>query len=121
MEAQSVSIFSDSLSLGVSASADGRLWRILNKEVNHLDVEKIWSATIASLTAPVTHLSLQWQLYHNPLRIIGALIIFGGIILLAFWYKIYLRERNLSAVSHIKNIFSRLFAKVRRTEHINHS
>lgn len=121
LEPQSVSLFSDSLSLGISASADGRLWRILNKEVNHLDVEKIWSATIASLTAPTTHLSLQWQLYHNPLRVVGAIIIFGGIILLAIGYKVYLREKNLTAVSHIKNIFLRLFAKVRKAEHINRS
>ena len=116
LEQQSVSLFSDSLSLGVSSSADGRLWRILNKEVNHLDVEEIWSATIANLGTPVTHLSLQWQLYHNPLRIIGALIIFGGIILLAFWYKIYLRERNLTAVAHLKNIFHRISSKVKPSE-----
>lgn len=113
LEPQSVSLFSDSLSLGISTSADGRLWRILNKEVNHLDVEKIWSATIANLSAPVTHLNLQWQLYHNPLRVIGALIIFGGAVLIAVWYKIYLREKNLTALLHIKNIFQKLLAKIK--------
>lgn len=121
LEPQSVSLFADSLSLGISTSADIRLWRILNKEVNHLDVEKIWSATIAGLGAPVTHLSLQWQLYHNPLRVIGALIILGVIILIVVGYKIYLREKNLTTVSHVKNIFQRLFSKVKRAEHINHS
>ena len=116
LEPQSVSLFSDSLSLGISTSADGRLWRILNKEVNHLDVEKIWSATIASLSGPGTHLSLQWQLYHNPLHVIGAIIIFGGIILLVFAYKVYLRERNLTVILHVKNIFQKLVSKIKRND-----
>ncbi len=114
LEPQSVSLFSDSLSLGISTSADIRLWRILNKEVNHLDVEKIWSATIASLTAPVTHLSLQWQLYHHPVRVMAALIILSVIILIAFWYKVYLRDKNLTMALHIKNIFQRVFLKIKK-------
>lgn len=117
LEPQSISLFSDSLSLGVSVDADGRLWRILNKEVNHLDVEKIWSAAIASLGEPTGHLSLQWQLYHKPLHIIGAVIAFGITILLAFCYKVYLREKNLTAIAHMKNIFQRLFSKIKRNEH----
>ena len=108
LEAQSVSVFTDSLSLGVSANADPRLWRILNREINHLDVEKIWSAVIEGLVNPTTHLSLQWQLYHNPMRVVGLLIIIGGTILIAFWYKLYLRERNLTIILHAKELFQRL-------------
>ena len=95
------STFSDSLSLGVSLSADPKLWRILNKEVNHLDMDKIRNSINKDMVMSVAHVSLQWQLYHNPLRVIGIMFLIAGIIGGAVWYRMYLRKKDLKEVQHM--------------------
>lgn len=107
LEMQPDGIFSDSLSLGVSSSADNRLWRILNKEIKHLDMSKIRHLLSEDRRSDETHFNLQWQLYHNPLLVVEILITVGGIILIASWYKMYLREKNLTFALHLARVLRR--------------
>ena len=101
LEVSSESIFSDEISLGVSTSADSKLWRILNKEVNHLDLNKIRSAVNEDIGDNTHSFSFQWQLYHHPLRVIGVMILLATIIGAATYYRITLRRKHLGIVQQI--------------------
>lgn len=101
LEVSPESVFTDSLSLGVALNADPRLWRILNKEVNHLDMSKIRSSVSGEMVETVTHVSLQWQLYHHPLRVIGVMIIIIAIISAGVFYRMYLRKKHLKEMQYM--------------------
>lgn len=100
LEAAPESTFSDSLSLGVSTDADSKLWRILNKEVNHLDSGKIY-ANFSETIDSSANLNLQWQLYHNPLRVIGFMIFLAAAIAAGTFYRMYLRKKHLKIVQNM--------------------
>ena len=100
LETASESIFSDSLSLGASVSADPRLWRILNKEVNHLDVRQIYTS-FYEVIDDSANFSLQWQLYHHPLRIISFMIILAAAVGAGVYYRMYLRKKRLKVVQNM--------------------
>ena len=84
----SESSFSDSLSLGVYTGADTRLWRILNKEVNHLDIEKIRSSVNDDLIISEQNMGPKQFIYHNPLKVMTILIFLTAIITAFSRYRI---------------------------------
>lgn len=100
-EVASESFFSDELTLGVCLDADPRLWRILNKEINHLDMPKLRNSVNADSVREAVHVSLKWQLYHNPLRVIGVMILIAMIIGGAVLYRAHLRRKHLKEVQHM--------------------
>lgn len=101
LEVASESAFEDALSLGICLNADPILWRILNKEVNHLDINKIRNYINMDSLNEAAHLSLQWQLYHNPMRVIGIMFLIAAVIGGAVWYRMYLRKKDLKQVWHM--------------------
>ncbi|MBR6012850.1 MAG: EAL domain-containing protein [Selenomonadaceae bacterium] len=100
LAATSESLFTDSLSLGVSLSADPKLWRILNKAVNHLDERQIYTSFYESIDSS-NNLSLQWQLYHHPLRVVGFMLILAGLLGSGIFYRMYRRKKHLKFIQHI--------------------
>ena len=106
LEVASESDFSDELSLGVYTGSDSRLWRILNKEVNHLDTSKIHNSVNGEINAP-SHFSLQWLIYHYPLRAMAIFLLIAAIIAAASWYRIRLRRRHTSQIHHLAYTDSR--------------
>ena len=106
LEVASESVFSEEISLGVSTDADYKLWRILNKEINHLDLAKVRDTVNAGMNS-ATHFSLQWQLYHHPFRVLGVLFLILTIIAATVGYRYYLRRRHLNFVQHMAYTDSR--------------
>lgn len=100
LEVASESDFSDSLSLGVYNGADNRLWRILNKEVSHLDINKIRSTVNATINSS-HHFSPQWLLYHYPLRALGIIVFVALLAAAIFWYRAYLRRRHTAEIRRL--------------------
>ena len=101
LEVASESNFSDEISLGVNIDADKKLWRILNKEVNHMDLGKIRNIVNEDMAQTANSFSLQWQLYHHPLRVIGAMFFIILIIAAAVWYRMYLKRKHLNIVQRM--------------------
>jgi len=101
LEVASESNFSDEISLGISLESDNRLWRILNKEVNHMDLGKIRNIVNEDLAQSANKFNLQWQLYHHPLRFIGIIFLLILIISAAVWYRMYLKRKHLNIVQHM--------------------
>lgn len=96
LEVAAESNFADEISLGVNLEADSRLWRILNKEVNHMDLGKIRNIVNEDLAQSANKFNLQWQLYHHPLRFIGIIFLVILIISAAIWYRMTLRKKHLN-------------------------
>ena len=100
LEASTETAFTAPLSLGVYVGADPRLWRILNKEINHLDITKVQSLLDDS-SKSVQHLSPQWLVYHYPLHVLGAAMLIMGIIAAAFVYRARMRREHFDIVHHM--------------------
>ncbi len=98
---ESESVFADEVSLGVYTDTDQRLWRILNKEVNHLDLAKIRGSVNEGMNTDAVHLSLQWQIYHHPLRVMGFMVILAGIVGSIAYYRMILRRKHLNQVQQM--------------------
>ena len=107
LEVASESNFSDEISLGVYLEADNRLWRILNKEVNHMDLAKIRAAVNEDISNSVNQLNFQWQLYHHPLRVIAVMLIFASLISAAVYYRMRMKKQHLNLVQHMAYTNSR--------------
>lgn len=107
LEVAAESNFSDEISLGVSTVADIKLWRILNKEVNHLDLAKIRSSVNKDLSNSAHRLSFKWQLYHHPLRVIGVMILLAIMIGVGIFYRMTLRKKHLGIVQQMAYTDSR--------------
>ena len=82
LEADTESVFSVPISLGIYKHADPNLWRIMNKEISHIDKSKLHDIMGASRAAQ--NISLQWLLYHYPIHVFGVFILIlavvGGIV-----------------------------------------
>ena len=106
LEADTQSLFTEPVSLGVYTGADPRLWRILNKEVNHLDVAKIYG-TLQDAGEFSQRLSFQWLLYHYPLHALGLMMIILGIVVAALIYRARMRRDHFAAIQHMAYTDSR--------------
>ncbi|MBR2215810.1 MAG: EAL domain-containing protein [Selenomonadaceae bacterium] len=101
LEVVSESAFTDPISLGVNLDADSRLWRILNKEVNHFDANKVRNmVNMGAKTAPVVF-SPKWLVYHYPLHALGVAILVLLFIAFASWYRMRLRKDHLAVVQRM--------------------
>ena len=101
LEVAAESNFSDEVSLGVKLDADRKLWQILNKEVNHMDIAKIRTAVNEDVAQSANQFSLQWQLYHHPLRFIAIMLLLVAIISAAVYYQNRLRKKHLNQVQQM--------------------
>lgn len=81
LEADTETVFQVPISLGIYKNADPNLWRIMSKEISHIDKSKLHDIMSASRAAQT--ISPQWILYHYPMHVFGAflfsLCIIGGI------------------------------------------
>lgn len=105
-EVAAESDFSEEISLGVYAGADYKLWRILNKEVNHLDIIKIRNS-MDDWIVSTTNLNPKWLIYHYPIRAMAIMAIIAGIIAAAVWYRIRLRKKHINIVHNMAYTDSR--------------
>ena len=101
LEMASESDFSDELSLGVYIGADSRLWRILNKEVNHLDLNKINNVVNEDINATSQNLNPQWLIYHYPIRAMLIMFLIAILIAVAVWYRIKIRRQHMNTIHNI--------------------
>ena len=93
--------FSDELSLGVYNKSDSRLWRILNKEVNHLDIEKVRNSVNKDMSSVNHKLSLQLLIHQHPGRFVALLTVLLAIIGSTIWYRFHLRRKQTEVIKHI--------------------
>ena len=105
LEVASESEFSDSISLGVHN--DSRLWRILNKEVNHLDVSKIRNVVNEDINLSTESLSPQWFIYHYPLKAMAIMLGIIALIITAAWYRAHMRRKHMNTVQQMAYTDSR--------------
>ena len=100
LETNSDSYFVDELSLGVYSFADPALWHILNKEINHLDVDWLRS-TVTANQQEVVHFTPQWFIYHHPIASMAVIVAIGLIIGGIFWYRNQMRKKHLEIIQHM--------------------
>ena len=74
LSADTEQVYTSTISLGISQSADSRLWQILNKEINHLPPGMLTTALNQGTHEHIRHLSPRYLLYHYPQQ--SALLIF---------------------------------------------
>ena len=101
LKVASESNFSDEISLGVNLAADRKLWQILNKEVNHFDLAKIRSDINEDMAQSENYFSLQWQLYHHPLRFIAVMLLLAAAISALVFYRTRLRKKHLNQIQQM--------------------
>ncbi|MBR1860089.1 MAG: EAL domain-containing protein, partial [Selenomonadaceae bacterium] len=99
--------FADELSLGVYTGEDRRLWRILNKEVNHLDISKIRNSVNEDISTTSHRFSPQWLIYHYPLRAMAIMALIVALIAAAVWYRFYIRRKHTQVIHHMAYTDSR--------------
>ena len=104
LEPSSESDFSEEISLGIYSQADSRLWRIMNKEINHLDVSNIRSLEEVESGGSLT---INWLLYHYPLRAMAIFLAFIGLIALGIWYRLRSRRKNIERMHQLAYTDSR--------------
>ena len=99
LEIGAVSAYSQSVGLGISTNGDLRLWHILNKEINHIDVSWVRDM-LAKHQQTSSRFSVKKFVYNHlfPIfLIVTALIaIIGGLI-----YKRKMNKKNFEIVQHI--------------------
>ena len=101
LETASESAFADEISLGVYNKSDSKLWRILNKEVNHLDIVNIRNSVNEDMSTATHKLSPQWLIYNHPSRAAAIMAIILALICGAVWYRFYLRRKQTELIKHI--------------------
>ncbi len=101
LEVGAESSFSDSLSLGVYTGADQRLWRILDKEVNHLDIVKIRAAVNDDMNVSSGRLTPRQLIYKHPLKVMAAFLILLLIIATIARYRLKVNQKNIDKVRKI--------------------
>ena len=101
LEVASEGDFSDEISLGIYNKSDSRLWRILNKEVNHLDIGKIRNAVNEDMGTINHKLSISLLIYQHPGSAAAILVLILILIGVGIWYRFYLRRKQTDAIKHI--------------------
>lgn len=94
-------VFLDSISLGVAANEDMRLWQILDKEINHLPPRLLTEALSRSSHEHAQHLSLQYLLYHYPLQAAALIFLAMGTVLGIICYRSRNHRRQLAAMEEL--------------------
>ena len=99
LEVGPVSVYNQLVGLGTRLNGDLRLWHILNKEINHIDVSWVRD-TLNKHQQFDKPFNLQKFFYHNPLKILFlvALLIFG---IGAFIYKRSMDKKNFEMIQRI--------------------
>lgn len=105
LEVGSVSAYSQSIGLGISSNGDLRLWHILNKEINHIDVSWVHD-TLAKHQQNTNTLSLRKVIYHNPFKVVFFVTlltsIIGGLI-----YRRKMNKKNFEIIQRMAYTDSR--------------
>ena len=99
LEVGAVSAYSSSVGLGTNLNGDLRLWHILNKEINHIDVS--WVRDMLAKHQQTTS-AINWKkiIYHNIFAIILIAILLTAIIG-AFIYKRNINKKNFEMVQRM--------------------
>ena len=92
LEVGTVAAYSQSVGLGACLNGDLRLWHILNKEINHIDIS--WVRDMLSKHQQISaSFNLKKFIYHNPFKVVFLVtlltLIIGGII-----YKRNINRKN---------------------------
>lgn len=101
LAADTESAFLESVSLGVYAQADPRLWQILNKEINHLPPRLLPDALSRGAHENITPLSPRWLLYHYPLQTALLIFVVMGVITGFIYYRSRHHRRQLRAMEQL--------------------
>lgn len=99
LEADTESQFQVPLSLGIYKHADSNLWRIMNKEISHIDKSKLHDIMSASRAAQ--SISPQWILYHYPLHVFAVFLIIMGIIAAIAYNRYRMRQAHYSDMERL--------------------
>ena len=105
LEVGAVSAYSQSIGLGTCLNGDLRLWHILNKEINHIDVSWVRDM-LAKHQQTTSALNLKKFVYHNLFSVVLLVIILTAIIG-GFIYKRKINKKNFEMVQRIAYTDSR--------------
>ncbi|MBQ7477242.1 MAG: EAL domain-containing protein [Selenomonadaceae bacterium] len=99
LEVGAVSAYSQSVGLGTNLNGDLRLWHILNKEINHIDVS--WVRDMLAKHQQTTS-AINWKriAYHNIFAIV-LFAIFLTVIIGAYIYKRNINKKNFEMVQRM--------------------
>ena len=99
LEVGAISEYGELISLGTCLNGDLRLWHILNKEINHIDVS--WVRDMLNKHQQLDNpFNLKKFVYHNPFKV----VFFAGLLVLALSALIYRRKmnkKNFEVIQHI--------------------
>ena len=105
LEVGTVAAYSQSVGLGACLNGDLRLWHILNKEINHIDIS--WVRDMLNKHQQISaSFSLKKFVYHNPFKVVFLVTLFtfiiGGII-----YKRNMNRKNFEIIQRMAYTDSR--------------
>lgn len=99
LAADTESAFSAPLALGVYNRADPNLWRIMSKEVAHIDTSKLHD--MMSGTRASQNITPRWILYHYPMQVLFALMIMLAIAGGVFYNRYRMRQAYYADMERI--------------------
>ena len=99
LEVGAVSAYSQSVGLGTCLNGDLRLWHILNKEINHIDVSWVRDM-LAKHQQTTSALNLKKIIYGNLLEVVLIAILLTAIIG-AYIYKRKMNKKNFEIVQRM--------------------
>ena len=99
LEVGAVSAYSQSVGLGINVNGDLRLWHILNKEINHIDVS--WVRDMLAKHQQTTS-ALNWKkfIYHNLFAVVMLVILLTAIIG-AYIYRRNINKKNFEMIQRM--------------------
>lgn len=105
LEVGAVSPYSQSVGLGTPLNGDLRLWHILNKEINHIDVSWIRDTLNKHQQLSETF-NVKKFIYHHMLKVIVLVALLTSIIG-GFIYRRSINKKNLEMIQHMAYTDSR--------------
>ena len=99
LEADTESVFTVPLGLGVYINADPNLWRILSKEISHIDRSKLHD--LMSINRSIQSISPQWLLYHYPMHVLAGLLVLLAIVAAIFYNRYRMRRAYYADMERI--------------------
>lgn len=100
LEAGAASVYSEQISLGVFTGEDPQLWHILNKEINHIDVEWVRDALNRNQQT-VAPFSLKRAIHHHPFRAMAVLSLIALAVGGFLFYRHKMNQRHFELVQHM--------------------
>ena len=118
LSADTEQVFTSTISLGISQTADRHLWQILNKEVNHLPPGLLTTALNQGTHEHLWHLSPRYLLYHYPQQTALLIFLSMSIIIGIIYYRSQNHRQQLTAMETLayRDNFSQL-PNMRYLEH----